>query len=412
MDLAGRIRMELADGKSPDQIIAELAAAGMSEPTARKHVHRAMGVPDPITAPPESSKDPSGKWALIQGAVMTSTIVCMMGWVAVTGLRTDAISGRRYAFGVLGLVFFARGLYKWSKSGTEFPTVGVVIGAMIPPILLGASVGWQRLESRTARAEVAAAAPAPERRSGPPTYTELIDGRSVRDAMVALQSPDPAVKCQGLRDIGTREMIERGETLAIYSRDEDTRVRACALDAFDTMLRSEVEDRRLSAVRSMFTATRDADTLLERVSRNDSSAAVRSAAAQSLESRKGSRTPELGAPPDLTFPDDFESGTADHRCQTAATIAQRELVKWNFRLNIMTFSDRDPRVRQCALDAFAAMLKSDSVETRRAAVGALDNPSREVKELLRQARKTEPEERIRRAIDDKLMRWAEPVRPR
>ena len=47
MDLATRLRRELAEGKSPDLIVSELVAGGMTESTARRLVDRAITQPDP-----------------------------------------------------------------------------------------------------------------------------------------------------------------------------------------------------------------------------------------------------------------------------------------------------------------------------------------------------------------------------
>ena len=66
MDLATRIRTELADGKPPEQMVAELVASGMLHPTAQRLVDRAVTAPaSPAPAPTDGDKtadDPGGKW--------------------------------------------------------------------------------------------------------------------------------------------------------------------------------------------------------------------------------------------------------------------------------------------------------------------------------------------------------------
>ena len=78
MDLATRIRTELADGKPPEHIVAELVASGMSHPTAQRLVDRAVATPAPPTATQteddEAKDDPGGKWALVRREPDTSAI--------------------------------------------------------------------------------------------------------------------------------------------------------------------------------------------------------------------------------------------------------------------------------------------------------------------------------------------------
>jgi hypothetical protein len=280
MDLATRIRMELADGKSPDQVVEELTAAGMTEPTARRHVERAR-MPEMQLSAPQATSDSNGKWAMTQGALLMSALVTMMVLSVMVGAGSDAISKRRYLLGIAGVVFFVRGYKKWSQSGQdEFPTTLVLIGAVTPVVIAVGFLAWRQLPHRTIEA-AQQATPAP-------AATELTSW----DLSKYARSKDPEKRCQAATEIGKREAMTLTSELSIMLMwDFDGDVKQCARDAFARLLQSQDELKRLTTIHTLGheAGGKLFDDLLRSAAEHDPSEPNRNTARAMLERRLQAR---------------------------------------------------------------------------------------------------------------------------
>ena len=251
MDLATRLRRELAEGKSPDLIVSELVAGGMTESTARRLVDRAISQPDPV--PPaagaiaaEAGDD--GRTSLIAGAFLAS-----LGAVITAFTYVRARPGQEFiityglAFG--GLAMAAKGFQAWRKGGARnFPIRAVTIAAVFPVVLFFGPLGWftWRESTREAResaaqldAEQAAEAAkrdaeavkqeAKDKVSQIRIATERATTQRAIDAQQMLLDGNPARRCAGARILGDLKQLDpSGELERVAGTDPDTSVRDCA----------------------------------------------------------------------------------------------------------------------------------------------------------------------------------------
>jgi hypothetical protein len=245
MDLATRIRLGLAEGKSPDLVVSELVAGGMTESTARRLVDRAASQPAPL--PPaadasaaEDSSD-SGRSSLIAGAFFASLGVAI---TAFTYIRARPGQEFIITYGMVfgGLAMAGKGFQAWWKAGArDFPTRGVTIAAVFPIVLFFGPLGWftWRESTREAR-ELAAqldaeqAAEAAEREATDKARqtriaAETADTQRAVQALQLLIDGSPAKRCAGARILGDLKQLDpSGELDRVAATDPDTSVRDCA----------------------------------------------------------------------------------------------------------------------------------------------------------------------------------------
>ena len=251
MDVATRLRRELAEGKSPDLIVSELVAGGMTESTARRLVDRAISQPDPV--PPaagaiaaDASDD--GRTSLILGAFLAS-----LGAVITAFTYIRARPGQQFiityglAFG--GLAMAGRGFQAWRKGGARnFPIRAVTIAVVFPVVLFFGPLEWftWRESTREAResaaqldAEQAAEAAKQDAEAAKQAAedkvkrnliaTKMAATRRAVDAQQMLMDGNPARRCAGARILGDLKLLdESGELERVAGTDPDTSVRDCA----------------------------------------------------------------------------------------------------------------------------------------------------------------------------------------
>lgn len=276
MDLATRIRMELADGKSPDQVVAELTAAGMTEPTARRHVDRARSIPAAPTLLLEPPVESTGKWALIQGTFLICGTMCILLLAAQLGV-TGQIRPRRYMLGVLGVVLFVRGLYQYSKVADRvpFPLAAVLMSAVSPFVMAGVFL-------------------ATNARSQPTTVTEAAPAPVARPANLGkdIRSRDPEIRCRAAAEIASGEMMTYVTELSVMLMwDFDADAKKCARDAFARLLQSRDELKRLTTIHTLGheAGGKLFDDLLRSAAEHDPSEQNRRTAQATLERRLQAR---------------------------------------------------------------------------------------------------------------------------
>ena len=131
MDLASRIRARLAEGRTADDVVAQLIADGMSESNARRIVARVQASPTPEASLPnpadetiddddeERSEDPTGHGAMISGACFVSL---GFGLLLVSALAEKPDPKFRITWGAIlvGVVAMYRGLRRWDPQRCLF----------------------------------------------------------------------------------------------------------------------------------------------------------------------------------------------------------------------------------------------------------------------------------------------------
>ena len=251
MDVAGRIRAQLAEGIWPDEIMARLVSEGMSEPNARRIVDKivAEGGPRPgQTSPEPYAKTHSNGWGqLVSGAFFFSF------GTSVTAL-TYALAkpGGKYllAYGAIGggLISIWKGLKEFEPSRGAFPNVAFVVALLLPacggyglyawkrPLTLAEMAARADATEKQQEAEKARAAEeeaARQKREGQKILAEKLN---FLQAAVAAQGQtidgNPAVRCEGARFFKEHKVPDESGSLSrLLESDPELEVRRCALDA-------------------------------------------------------------------------------------------------------------------------------------------------------------------------------------
>jgi len=268
-DLATRIRLGLASGKTRDEIVADLVRGGLSGSSAERFVDRALAARDagaPAREPPseaETKEDPSGRRAMISGAFWLALGSCVTG---VTYLL--AKPGGKYvlAYGAVlaGALAFARGLSRWRQTATgPFPWRSVLVAAGVPVlgtfVLIGGAAGMRTYRRATqaaererqeraerARQEDEAAA---ARRGAADQARGEAQAKRVRRAWETVRTSEhPTILCDAALLLGRNGLREAVPDLEVLLRNPRyTSVRACAaaalldLGEIDTVLPAYVE---------------------------------------------------------------------------------------------------------------------------------------------------------------------------
>ena len=154
MDLTTRLRQGLAEGKSPDLLVAELVAGGMTESTARRVVDRAakrriLHYPA-VGAVAEDASD-SGRTSLIVGAFFASLGIAI---TAFTYLRAQPGQKFIITYGLAsgGLVMAGKGFQAWRTAGARnFPFRGVAMAAVVADGLVPRDARVDHLARRHSR---------------------------------------------------------------------------------------------------------------------------------------------------------------------------------------------------------------------------------------------------------------------
>lgn len=245
MDLATRIRTELADGKPPEQIVTDLVASGMSQPTAQRLVDRALTTPAPpppaATADDEATEDAGGKWALVRGAFFFSlgaTLTAVTYLLAKPGQKYTVMYGAI----IVGLVVFAQGFYRWAMAEHHtFPAM-LVLAALGLPMLGGAGLYWYKREptlgERLTRVLEETEAAEQAKREQDKVAKKRAVQKSVADAQEGaaaaykMVDASPQVRCQGAQYFRDhKDPAAFGELTRLVETDPDMPVRRCAIDA-------------------------------------------------------------------------------------------------------------------------------------------------------------------------------------
>jgi hypothetical protein len=254
-DLTTRIRLGLAAGKARDQVVAELVAGGLSQPTAERFVDRALaeqgaGPATPtreLAAKPAAEEDPGGRGAMISGSFWLSLGACVTG-----GTYLLAKPGEEFvlAYGavIAGILAFVRGLSRWHQKGAgAFPWLGVLIAGGLPILGTGALFGgtraWsayqrnarraeqERLEQadRARREEEAAVA----RRQASDQARTQAHAQRVRDAWNTLRTSDQSSRlCEATQIVARNGLREAIPDLVVLLRaPRYTSVQHCAASA-------------------------------------------------------------------------------------------------------------------------------------------------------------------------------------
>jgi hypothetical protein len=255
MDLATRIRTELAEGKPPERIVDDLVASGMSRPTAQRLVDR--GVSSPVAPPAapsvegdEAASDPGGKWALVRGAFFFSlgiTITAVTYYLAKPGQKYTIT----YGMVIAGIGAFAHGLKRWSHSAhTTFPAA-LILAAFSVPMLAGGGLAWykrpltageriaQAIKKANAENEARLQQDEAKRRQDQAAEKVRI-ARAMSDLQDSVKADQllidyrPEMRCEGARFFGDRKTPDpdaEGNLENLVETDPDMSVRRCGIDA-------------------------------------------------------------------------------------------------------------------------------------------------------------------------------------
>lgn len=262
--LTASIRRKLQDGKTPDSIVQDLVAGGMSQTSAQRFVDRALAEHDSSSPPlPPPAEAPAPTDALDQ-FIQTKTAeteaenaktgrkslwvasALMCGGIAITGFSyIMAAPGQRFTL-MWGPVVF--GFLLWGKSVLQgfgnfrtFAWFSAVasIGApvVLAVVLLGVAAASEPSEEEVLRAEIAQAmekaGARPPAGAGAQTVASRADADE-REVFVLLnrfeESDSPAVQCDAaarLANMKGEDAVDAVDGLMEQYEVVDERVQAC-----------------------------------------------------------------------------------------------------------------------------------------------------------------------------------------
>ena len=253
MDLATRIRAQLNEGRTPDEVVAGLVASGMSEATAWRIVTKILSAPA-SPAEPASSKvdgtlidDPHGRWSMVSGAFLFS-LGCSLVWVTQLVGKPNPKARVTYLAILGGLAAIYKGLKRWEPAHSRFPTAMFLAALLAPAIgtyalyesrrpatveeVLAAA---QREEQREKAEQQRLAAEKAERdkREGQRIMADALrTNAQTADALQKMMDGNPALRCQGAAYFRTNRIVdESGELERLLETDPDNNVRRCAVDS-------------------------------------------------------------------------------------------------------------------------------------------------------------------------------------
>jgi len=246
MDVAHRIRAQLAEGIPPGEIVARLVAEGMSDANARRIVDRIAS--EKVTPGVRFDRwFENGVWHMLAGA-----FACSLGTSGTALTYGLAKPGGKYmlAYGAIigGIVLFFRGLKEFQPSRGPFPAKRLAAALLVPAVAAFGAYEWKRpltLGEIRARADAADArdeqarkdAAEGEKTKAAAELKGKIDQnerltRLIGPALEKMGSADPKVRCEG-----TRYYLEKGtfghespELDRLIESDPDVEVRRCAFD--------------------------------------------------------------------------------------------------------------------------------------------------------------------------------------
>jgi hypothetical protein len=252
MDVAGRIRAQLAEGAWPDEIVARLVGEGMSEANARRIVDKIAA--ENIPRPGQTSPDPPRRGVFSNGGgeLLSGAFFFSLG-TAVTALTYGlAKPGGKYllAYGAIlgGAASIWKGLKEFEPSRGAFPSVAFVGALLVPAVGAYGLYEWKRpltlaelrdrADAQEAREEEAKQQAAEEQKARDEVRGAQIiaDHRQLMSGIVAahtqMMDGNPRLRCQGAQFYADQKLPDEGGDLArLLETDPEPSVRHCALAA-------------------------------------------------------------------------------------------------------------------------------------------------------------------------------------
>jgi hypothetical protein len=139
VDFATRIRSQLDQGRSTDDIVAALVADGMSEANARRLVTRVLSSPPPLPGPAASTPgdadtgDPEARWSLFSGAFLFSLGCTFLAVVHLAGKSNPKVK-LTYLAVLGGALAMYKGWRQLQATHSRFPTQ-LFLAALLGPAI-------------------------------------------------------------------------------------------------------------------------------------------------------------------------------------------------------------------------------------------------------------------------------------